>query len=100
MIPNIIKTHQKTLEEIAKANDISYLALFGSYARGDQKKNSDIDLLVNFKNPVDFFELYDIEQKFSSILGRKIDLVTTNGLSKYVKPYIVDDLKIIYETKG
>jgi len=98
MIPNFLKTHQKTLEEIAKANDISYLALFGSHARGEGEKDSDLDLLVNFNQPIDFFELYDIEQKLSKLLGKKIDLVTTKGLSKHLKPYVQNDLQVIYET--
>ncbi|MBU1085151.1 MAG: nucleotidyltransferase family protein [Candidatus Beckwithbacteria bacterium] len=98
MIPTLIKTHQKSLEEIAKANDISYLALFGSHARGEQVKDSDVDFLVDFEKPIDFFELYDIEQNFSNLLGRKIDLVTIKGLSKHIKPYIQNDLKVIYET--
>lgn len=90
--------HQKDVERIAKKNHISYLALFGSHARGEQKPNSDLDLLINFSKPVDFFELYDIEQQLSKIFGKKIDLVTTKGLSKHIKPYIQKDLTPIYET--
>lgn len=99
MIPMFIKSHQKSLNEIAKSNHISYLALFGSHARGEQKADSDLDLLINFKTPVDFFELYDIEQKLTKLLNKKIDLVTTKGLNKYIKPYIQDDLQIIYESR-
>ncbi len=41
-----------------------------------------------------------LEQKMSDILGVKVDLVTKQGLSKYVKPYIQDDLKVIYAKKS
>jgi len=99
MIPMFIKSHQKSLEKIAINNHISYLALFGSHARGEQKADSDLDLLINFKTPVDFFELYDIEQKLAKLLDKKIDLVTTKGLNKYIKPYIQNDLQVIYESR-
>ena len=98
MLPQFIKSRQKPLEEIAKDNQISYLALFGSYARGEQKPDSDLDLLVNFKKPVDFFELYDIEQELARTLDKKIDLVTVNGLNRHIKPYIQRDLQVIYES--
>ncbi|MBU1323348.1 nucleotidyltransferase family protein [Patescibacteria group bacterium] len=97
-----MKTHpltkyQKKIAKVAKANHVSYLALFGSYARGEQKKNSDIDFLVKFSKPIGFFELLDTEDELSHLLGKKVDLVTKDGLSKYIKPYIQDDLTTIYE---
>lgn len=98
MLPNFITSRQKSLNEIVKDNQISYLALFGSHARGEQKGDSDLDLLINFKKPVDFFELYDVEQKLAKLFNKKIDLVTTKGLSKYIRPYILNDLQVIYES--
>lgn len=96
-----MKTHplskyQKKIAKVAKANHISYLALFGSYARGEQKKTSDVDLLVKFSKSIGFFELLDAEEQLSQLLNKKVDLVTTGGLSKYIKPYIQDDLTPIY----
>ncbi|MEK7513919.1 MAG: nucleotidyltransferase family protein [Patescibacteria group bacterium] len=97
MVKNPLAKYQKSIAKIAKANHVSYLALFGSYARGEQKKNSDVDLLVKFNKSIGFFELLDAEEQFSRLLGKKVDLVTTGGLSKYIKPYIQDDLTPIYE---
>ena len=94
----ILLKHQKDIKRIAQNNHISYLAIFGSHARGEQKPNSDRELLVSFNIPVDFFEFYDIEQQLSKLFGKKIDLVTTKGLSKHIKPYIQKDLTPIYET--
>ena len=99
MLPNFIKNRRKSLGEIARENQISYLALLGSHARGEQKTDSDLDLLINFKKPVDFFELYDIEQKLAKLLNKKIDLVTIKGLSRHIKPYVQNDLQVIYESR-
>ena len=94
---NPLAKYQKKIAQVAKANHVSYLALFGSYARGEQTKTSDIDFLVEFNKPIGFFELLDAEEQLSQLLGKKVDLVTTGGLSKYIKPYIQDDLTLLYE---
>jgi predicted nucleotidyltransferase len=72
--------------------------LFGSYARDEADKNSDIDILVE----LDFsahIGLGFIQMKFDleELLRRKVDLVSEDGLSKYVKPYIDKDKILIYE---
>ena len=97
MTSNPLAKYREKIAQVAKANHICYLALFGSYARGEQRKNSDVDFLVEFNKPIGFFELLDTEEKLSNLLGRKVDLVTKAGLSKYIKPYIQDDLTTIYE---
>jgi len=98
MANNPFIEHQEDIKKIAKKNNISYLALFGSHARGDQKKDSDIDLLVEFSKPVGLIHLINTEHQFEDILNKKIDLITKNGLSKHIKPYIENDLITIYET--
>jgi len=91
---------QFNVSEFCQQNEINYLALYGSYARGDQKKDSDVDLLVSFDKSIGLLELIGIEQKLSKLLGKKVDLVTKKGLSRYVRPYITDDLKILYAEKS
>ena len=98
MNQNLLVRNNKAIINVAKKNQISYLALFGSHARGEQKKDSDVDLLVKFNQPVDFFELYDVEKELENALHKKVDLVTVEGMSKYILPYIQPDLKILYES--
>lgn len=100
MLPPVISKHQQTLTQIAEANDISYLALYGSYAQGDHNKESDLDLLVSFDTTPGLMEFITLEQQLGEILGVKVDLVTKQGLSKYIKPYIQDDLQVIYAKKS
>lgn len=97
---NIIQKHQQEIKKICQEEGISYLALFGSHARGDAKPDSDVDLLVNYHHPVDLVELYNSQEKFQQLFKKKVDLVTTTGLSKYIKPYIQADLTILYEEKS
>lgn len=97
MTTKLFFRHQKQIEALARKNAIAYLALFGSYARGEQKPTSDIDFLVEFNKPVGLLHLIRTEHELEDVLNKKVDLVTRKGLSKYLKPYIDQDLKVIYE---
>lgn len=70
---------------------IKSMALFGSYARNEAGWDSDIDILVEFSQSVDF-EFVDLAIELESMLGKKIDLVSRNG----VKPAIWPEKDLIY----
>ena len=72
--------------------------LFGSYARNEAGKNSDIDILVELDHtsPIGMkFFAYQVE--LEELLKIKVDLVSAEGLSKYVKPFVDKDKVLIYE---
>lgn len=87
------------VDDICNKYGINYLGLFGSMARGEETKSSDIDLLVKFNksNKIGLFELEKLREEFEKRLGKKVDLVTK--INKYIEPYIKKDLKTIYEKK-
>ena len=69
------------------------VGIFGSFARGDNKKGSDIDILVEFKESPSLLTLIKLENYLSTILGFKVDLVTTGALkNKRIKKSIKKDL--------
>lgn len=59
-------------------------AIFGSFARGEHRKKSDVDLLVEVPRGTDLFEFVGLKQDLEASLGRKVDLVSY----KYIKPYL------------
>lgn len=71
--------------------------LFGSYARAAADSNSDIDILVDLdysqKIGLSFIQM---KIDLQNILNAKVDLVSSNGLSKYIKPIIDQEKKLIY----
>jgi len=74
------------------------IALFGSYARMEDHQDSDIDILVSFKDTVTLLELARIHRELSLILGKKVDLITEKSLkNQRIKKHIYKDLQIIYE---
>lgn len=64
------------------------MGVFGSYARGKEEKNSDIDVLVEFDRPVNLFEFSRLKSFLSDQLGIHVDLVTPGAL----KPLIKDEI--------
>lgn len=62
---------QRRLESVCRENGISYLALFGSHARGEDRQDSDVDLLVRFDKRISLFELIDVESSFAQTLGKR-----------------------------
>ncbi|MBI2887313.1 MAG: nucleotidyltransferase family protein [Chloroflexi bacterium] len=85
------------LQDICEGNGITYLALFGSYARGEATPGSDVDLLVRFSQPKGLIALVKIQRELSEKLGRPVDLVTEASLSPYLRNRIKAQLRPIYE---
>jgi predicted nucleotidyltransferase len=74
------------------------IGIFGSYARQEDDENSDIDILVSFKETISLLDLARIHRELSNALGKKVDLVTEKALkNEKLKSYIYKDLKIIFE---
>ncbi|MBL7825481.1 MAG: nucleotidyltransferase family protein [Saprospiraceae bacterium] len=74
------------------------IGVFGSFARGENKEGSDLDILIQFKDRISLLKLVQIEQDLSDRLGISIDLVTENSLKNpSLRNYIEKDLITIYE---
>lgn len=71
--------------------------LFGSYSRGNESENSDIDLLIelDYSQPIGL-EFIQMQIDLQNLLSKKVDLVSARGLSKYVKPILDKEKKLIY----
>ena len=87
-INKIIKKNRLELEEKYKVKEIG---VFGSYVRGEQKKRSDIDILVEFKEPIGLFEFMDLEEFLKDLLGVKVDLVSKKALKPIIGKYILKE---------
>jgi predicted nucleotidyltransferase len=73
------------------------IGVFGSFARGENNKESDLDILIKFKDKIGLLKLVQIEQELSDELGIPIDLVTENSLkNERLKNFIEKDLIRIY----
>ncbi len=77
---------------------IKQASVFGSVARGEAGVNSDIDIMITLGDkPIGLFSYMRFINKMEKSLGRRVDVVTLNSLNKFIKPYVLPELKIIYE---
>ena len=76
------------------------IGIFGSVARGDNSENSDIDILYQLKEAVGLFNLVRIKDSLEEKLNIKVDLVSEKYIHPKLKPYIMDNLQIIYSNEG
>ncbi len=86
-----IKKIKKSIVTILKKNDVSKAGIFGSYARGEAKKNSDIDILIRFRGRKSLFDLVGLEMELKKALKRKIDLLTYNSINPRLKDRILGE---------
>ncbi len=101
MSPSTI--NKNTVFKILKENKdkisncgIKRIGLFGSYVRGEQKKESDLDFLVEFdKGKKTYRNFIEINQLMKQLFNKKIDIVTKESLSPYIGPYIKKEVEYV-----
>lgn len=94
---NLDQEKIQLLHKFFKTRPVLRAYLFGSYVRGEANPDSDIDILVDLdysqKIGLQFIQMkLDLEK----LLSKKVDLVSSNELSHYIKPLIDDEKKLIY----
>ncbi|MBU2579029.1 nucleotidyltransferase family protein [Patescibacteria group bacterium] len=97
MTTQIIK---KQIAPILRSQGVIKAALFGSIARGEEKKRSDIDILVKIKKGKSLFDFVGLKLDLEEKLGKKVDLVSYNAIKPRLKEIILKDEKIIYEKRS
>ncbi len=90
----------KQIAPILKRQGVTKAALFGSAARGEIKKRSDIDLLVNLRKDKTLLDLVGLKLALEKKLGRKVDVLTYNGIHPRLRDIILNEQKIIYEKRS
>lgn len=93
-LEEVIKILSEHKEELRKKYKIKEIKIFGSYVKGEQKETSDIDLIVDFGETPTFIELVKIEEELEKVLGVKVDLLTEESISTFIKPYIREVVKV------
>ena len=95
---NLSSNDKLILQHYFAGKPVKKAYLFGSSARNEAKENSDIDILVELdhSNPIGM-KFFVYHQELEELLKVKVDLVCTEGLSKYLRPFIEKDKILIYE---
>jgi uncharacterized protein len=93
-----MKTFEKLKETLAEHKEelrnrfkVKEIGIFGSYVRKEQKRKSDIDILVTFYETIDLFTFVELENYLSDILGVKVDLVMKEAIKPRLKEKILSE---------
>jgi predicted nucleotidyltransferase len=90
--------HIQTIRRFFSGLPVKKAYLFGSYSRNEANRNSDIDILVELDHskPIGM-QYFTYADQLQSLLKKKVDIVSDEGLSKYIKPFIDQEKVLIYE---
>ena len=86
---------RKTIRERLRAEDANYVAVFGSYARGEETRTSDVDVLVRFSVRKSLLEIARIERELADALGKPVELVTERALSPYIAGRVDEEKEVL-----
>jgi len=83
---------QERKNYLAEKFGVIEIAIFGSYARGEQGKDSDVDLIVDFKEGYKTFDNYmNLKFYLEELFGKKVDLVIKSAINPRIKPFIIEE---------
>jgi predicted nucleotidyltransferase len=90
-----LKIFRQHFPEIKEKYSVSYLGIFGSYVRGEQTSESDLDVLVEFDEKPGLFEYIELEDYLSDLLGVKVDLVMKSALKPNIGKRILNEVEAL-----
>jgi predicted nucleotidyltransferase len=89
-------TFEKQIISVLKRYGIKKAALFGSYARGDYKNVSDVDILVDLPKGISLITYISIKQDLEDLLQKKVDLVDYSTLKPLIRESVLADQKMLF----
>jgi len=91
-----INALKRKIIPLLRKNDIAKAGIFGSYARGEATKKSDVDILIKYRGRKSLLDLVRLERELEELLGKKVDLLTYNSINHLIKERILqEEVKII-----
>ncbi|MGH9657563.1 MAG: nucleotidyltransferase family protein [Bryobacteraceae bacterium] len=92
------KVDESKLADLCRRYRVRELSFFGSAARGEMRPDSDIDLLVEFlpNAEIDLVDYAGLMLELSHFLGRRVDLVSKNGLKPLIRASVIDEARLLY----
>jgi hypothetical protein len=94
-IQQIIKTLNELKPVIRKKYNVKELGIFGSYTRGQEKNDSDLDILVSFEVPIGLFKFLELEEYLSDKLDINVDLVSKKALKPRIGKRILEQVIMV-----
>lgn len=74
---------------------VAEIGVFGSYVRGEQRRGSDLDLLISFDRTITLFGLFDLQEFLKKKMRRRVDVVLKNGLKEHIAQQILSEVQFV-----
>ena len=91
----IKKQLQGHKQDLKNEYGVKNLGIFGSYVRGEQTDQSDVDILVDLEKPIGLLGLARLNRNISELLGVKVDLTTRNALKPHIGKRILQEVQYV-----
>jgi len=91
----LIEILKEQREELSKRFFVKRLGLFGSFVRGEERPDSDVDILVEFYRPVSLFKFLELEDYLTELLGRRVDLVSRKALKPNIGRHVIKEVVFV-----
>ena len=90
---------KEKIEKVCQQNDVVFMALFGSFAKGKQTPKSDIDILIRFDSSREksLLDLIHTENEMRKVFKRRVELLSQESISPYLRNEILRSMKVVYE---
>lgn len=82
-------------EDLRARYGVREIGIFGSYVRGEAKEESDVDILVDFENPLSLLRIVALENELQDLLGMKVDLVPKKSVRKELEKEILNEVVLV-----
>jgi uncharacterized protein len=83
--------------EFLKSKGATKVAVFGSYVRDEETPESDIDVVVDFKDPITLFDFAGYQIELQDKIGKKVDLIMEGGMNPLIEKYVKNDIIVLYQ---
>ena len=97
MQPTVTEIAEKA-KPVFEKYGVKRARIFGSFARGEARPDSDVDMVVDLERPLGF-EYFAMQNELERELGREVDVMTENSINKFFRPYILPELRPLYDQR-
>jgi uncharacterized protein len=87
----LLQQHRKLILALARKRGVKNVRVFGSFARGEENKESDLDLLVLMRNGKDLLDLIAFLEDVQEVMKRDVDVIDERGLKPYVRDKVLSE---------
>ena len=86
---------QKHKDELKEQYGLKEIGIFGSYVKGEQNEESDLDILIELEKPIGFVKFMKLENSLSRLIGIRVELVTKKALKPYIGQRILQEVEYV-----